>query len=74
MEKNFEVLHEAVDTLKNTNETLSAELLDLVEKLEEKIEANELEEVIDTEEKIQKFLTKHEKAIEKEVSLESIQT
>lgn len=72
MEKNFEVLHEAINTLKNTDESLSEKLFDLVKKLEEKIEANKLEEVIDTEKEIQEFVTQHETEINQEGSVQKI--
>lgn len=74
MKENLPVLRETITKLKKSNESLSDELLDLVEKLEKKIEKNELEEIIDAETKIQDFLTDHKADIEEESNIESIQT
>lgn len=48
--------------------------MELVEKLEKKIERNELEEIIGAEEEIQKFLSEHKADIEEVSNIESIQT
>lgn len=48
--------------------------MELVEKLEKKIENNEIEEIIDTETKIQEFLADHKADIEEENNMESIQS
>jgi murein DD-endopeptidase MepM/ murein hydrolase activator NlpD len=74
MNEKLPVLRETITKLKKSNESLSDELLELVEKLEKKIENNELKEIIDAETKIQEFLTDHKADIEQESSIETIQT
>ena len=74
MNEKFPVFHETITKLEKSNKSLSDKLLELVEKLEKKIERNELEEIIGAEEEIQKFLSEHKADIEEVSNIESIQT
>ncbi|MBP6257337.1 hypothetical protein KA405_06785 [Patescibacteria group bacterium] len=74
MNEKFPVFRETITKLEKSNKSLSDKLLELVEKLEKKIERNELEEIIGAEEEIQKFLSEHKADIEEVSNIESIQT